>query len=148
MVHACGISLDGRGLLFAGNSTDGKSTIAGLWKESARILNDDRIILRRTDEGIRMYGTPWHGDISDVSAGGAELEAVYFLSHGSANLIENESGAGAMSKLLKRSFLPLWSREGMDFSLDFCSYLVSTVPCSTLAFVPDSSVIELLKCRS
>jgi hypothetical protein len=147
MVHACGISLDGRGILFPGNSTHGKTTIARLWKGSATILNDDRIILRRSGDRILMYGTPWHGDLSDVSAEGAELRSLYFLFHGNENRISRVTGAKAVSMLLKRSFLPLWSPAGMEFSLDFCSRLESTVTCNELSFVPDSSVIELIRCR-
>ncbi len=147
MVHACGISLDGRGILFPGNSTHGKTTIARLWKGTATVLNDDRIILRHSGDRILMYGTPWHGDLSDVSAEGVELSSVNFLFHGNENRISRVTGAKAVSMLLKRSFLPLWSPAGMEFSLDFCSRLESTVPCNELSFFPDSRVVELIRCR-
>jgi len=122
MVHASGIISNGIGYLFPGNSTDGKSTIAQIWKESgSTVLNDDRIILLYSESGFRMYGTPWHGDLSDVSAEGTTLRSVNFLSHGEVNRIESVTGAEAVSMLLKRSFLPLWSPEGMGFTLDFVS---------------------------
>jgi len=148
MVHACGISLEGRGILFPGNSTHGKTTIARLWKGTATILNDDRIILRRSGDRILMYGTPWHGDLSDVSAEGAELGSVNFLFHGKKNRINRVTGAKAVSMLLKRSFLPLWSPAGMEFTLDFCNRLESAVTCNELSFVPDSRVVEFLTCTS
>jgi hypothetical protein len=147
MVHACGISLDGRGILFPGNSTDGKTTMARLWQDSASILNDDRIILRPSRGRILMYGTPWHGDLTDVSAEGAELGSLYFLSHGDENRAVRVTGAKAVSMLLKRSFLPLWSPDGMDFSLDFCCSLESSVRCSELSFVPDDRVVDYIRCR-
>jgi hypothetical protein len=145
MVHACGIEFEGRGLLFAGNSTHGKSTMAGLWKGSARVLNDDRIVLRRDGGGFRMYGTPWHGEIREVSAEGTELDAVYFLRHGTTNALEPVRGARAVSMLLARSFLPLWSMEGMEFTLGFCGSVADAVPVRTLTFLPDPSVLELLR---
>ena len=43
MVHSCGIDDNGRGYLFSGNSTHGKTTIAKLWKKHAVILNDENI---------------------------------------------------------------------------------------------------------
>jgi len=149
MVHACGIISEGIGLLFPGNSTDGKTTIARLWKSAgATVLNDDRIVLRFAGDGFRMYGTPWHGDLSDVSAEGTRLTSVSFLSHGNENRFEKTEGADAVSMLLKRSFLPLWSPEGMDFTLDFVCNLENTVPFRRLSFIPDSSVVEFVRCRN
>ena len=49
-VHGCGvIAPDGRGLLLTGHSGAGKSTSSRLWSQhdGARVLSDDRIILRR-----------------------------------------------------------------------------------------------------
>src|SRR5580658_1947178 len=48
-VHGCGvIAPDGRGMLLTGHSGAGKSTSARLWSNhpAARVLSDDRIILR------------------------------------------------------------------------------------------------------
>ncbi|MEN8208847.1 MAG: hypothetical protein ABFR50_06320 [Candidatus Fermentibacteria bacterium] len=148
MTHACGISDSGRGLLFPGNSTDGKSTIALQWRSSASVLNDDRIILRESEKGFLMYGTPWHGDLSDVSAEGVVLESVDFLRHGSDNISRRVSGAEAVSMLLRRSFLPLWSTSGMEFSLDLCRKLEKSVPFHELHFVPDERIVDYIRCRN
>ncbi|OPL17756.1 MAG: hypothetical protein AVO35_08835 [Candidatus Aegiribacteria sp. MLS_C] len=147
MVHACGLESGGRGLLFPGNSTHGKSTMASLWRDRARILNDDRIILREREGAIAMYGTPWHGDMSDVSAEGVPLTAVSFLFHGRKNVLAPVSGARAVSMLLRRSFLPVWSREGMEFSLRFCEETEERVAFGELRFVPDKGVVDFLECR-
>src|SRR5206468_311750 len=46
-LHACGIIDAGRGLLFIGNSGDGKTTTARLWQnEAAEIVSDDRVVVR------------------------------------------------------------------------------------------------------
>lgn len=148
MIHACGISDSGRGLLFPGNSTDGKTTMALQWKDSAKVLNDDRIILRPSEKGFLMYGTPWHGDLSDVSAEGVVLESVNFLRHGDMNASERIAGAKAASMLLRRSFLPLWSSAGMEFSLDLCSKLENSVPFHEIHFVPDERVVDYIRCRN
>jgi len=148
MIHACGISDNGRGLLFPGNSTDGKTTIAMQWRGSAKVLNDDRIILRPSAKGFLMYGTPWHGDLSDVSAEGVILESVNFLRHGDVNVSTEVTGAKAVSMLLRRSFLPLWSTSGMEFSLDLCRKLESSVPFHELHFVPDERIVDYIRCRN
>ena len=145
MVHACGIDDGGRGYLFAGNSTHGKSTMAGIWREEATILNDDRIVLRWREGRFWMYGTPWHGDYSGVSPRGVPLEKVFFLRHAGENELRHQEGTAAASKLLTRSFLPLWDAEGMAFSLDFCARVAGAVPCYELGFVPDQDVIDFVR---
>ena len=148
MVHACGLDCDGRGLLFPGNSTDGKSTMARLWSHRGRILNDDRIILRPTEGGFAMYGTPWHGDVSNVSADGTRLKNIHFLFHGRKNLLTPVMGAEAAAMLLQRSFLPLWDSSGMSWTLELCSRICESVPCHRLEFVPDCRVVDLLRCEA
>ena len=146
MVHACGIEDGGRGYLFAGNSTHGKSTMARLWQDEALILNDDRIVLRRREGRFWMYGTPWHGDYSGVSPQGVPLEKIFFLRHADANEVRRREDVAAASMLLTRCFPPLWDAEGMRFTLEFCGQLVADVPCYELGFVPDKNVLDLVRC--
>src|SRR6058998_1308695 len=64
-VHACGVvTPDGQGYLFVGQSGAGKTTMARLWQkaQAGTVLSDDRIILRKIDGTLWMYGTPWHGE--------------------------------------------------------------------------------------
>ncbi len=146
MAHACGINDNGKGYLFAGNSTHGKSTMAKLWKNKAMILNDDRIILRCRDGRFWMYGTPWHGEYTDVSSHGIPLEKIFFLRHGQNNRVKCRQGVIASSMLLARSFPPLWDRSGMQFLLNFCAELVNIVPCYELDFVPDIPILDYVRC--
>jgi hypothetical protein len=146
MVHASGIDDNGRGYLFAGHSGHGKSTLCSLWEGSARILTDDRIILRRTDEGFLMYPTPWPGSYSSVTARPTILEKIFFVSHGEENSLVRKKLFDANCDLLTRSFPPLWDAEGMKFTMDFISDLIERVPCFDMAFVPDKSAIDYLRC--
>jgi len=145
MVHACGIDDGGRGYLFAGNSTHGKSTMAGIWRDEATVLNDDRIVLRWREGRFWMYGTPWHGDYTGVSPTGLPLEKIFFLRHAADNQLRQVDGTAAASMLLARSFIPLWDAEGMAFSLDFCARVAGAVPCHELGFVPDHDVIDFVR---
>jgi hypothetical protein len=146
MVHACGVERNGRGYLFAGNSGHGKSTIAALWGNKSSVLNDDRIVIRRRERVIRMYGTPWHGDHMSGTTGGILLDKCFFLSRGTSNQAIPVSGAAACAMLLTRSFLPLWDKEGMGSTLDFISAVASEVPCYELAFVPNEEIVEFVTC--
>jgi hypothetical protein len=146
MMHACGIDDDGRGYLFAGNSTHGKTTTARLWQDQATVLNDDRIVLRQREGRFWMYGTPWHGDYTGVSPEGVPLEKVFFLCHAGDNQARRVAGAEAASMLLTRCFPPLWDAAGMGFTLDFCAQLAGAVPCYDLGFLPDARAVDYVRC--
>jgi hypothetical protein len=146
MVHVCGVERDGRGYLFAGNSGHGKSTMAALWSKESSILNDDRMVIRRREHEIAVYGTPWHGDHESGANGGIELDKCFFLSRGTSNQALPVSGARASAMLLARSFPPLWYQEGMRFTLDLISAVVSKVRCYELSFVPTEEIVEFVTC--
>ena len=146
MVHACGIDDGGRGYLFAGNSTHGKSTTARLWKGRGTVLNDDRIVLRERDGRFWMYGTPWHGDYDSVSPAGVPLEKIFFLNHDTTNNATPRSGVVAASKLLARAFPPLWDEPGMAYTLGLLDRLVTAVPCFDLGFVPGAEAVDFVRC--
>ncbi len=81
-VHACGVVWRGRTLLFCGRSGAGKSTTARLWSRharGARLLSDDRVVLRPGKRSVRAYGTPWHGDGGFASPASAPLGALFFF---------------------------------------------------------------------
>ena len=142
LVHSCGIDINGDGYLFAGNSTNGKSTLAELWKDRAEVLNDDRIVIRFRDGQFWMYGTPWHGDYSAVMPHGVPLKKIFFISHAVANKVERVSPMVALSMLIVRSFPPQWDKDGMDYTLDLSARIVESIPCYTLGFIPDDNIID------
>jgi hypothetical protein len=146
MVHASGIDCDGAGYLFAGNSGHGKSTMARLWHGRGHVLNDDRIVLRRHNGQFWIHGTPWHGEYQEFSSGAVPLTKCFFLRHGTANHALPVSGVEACSKLLMRSFPPFWDSDGMAFTLEFTAELVRSALCYELAFVPDSKVVDFVRC--
>ena len=146
LVHACGIEHDGRGFLFAGNSGHGKSTMAGLWRSEGLILNDDRIVIRRSHEVTRMYGTPWHGQHKSGIHRSVPVEKCFFLHHAESNEAVHVRGATACAKLLARCFPTLWDKSGMEFMLDFITAVVSEVPCYDLAFVPTQEIVDFVTC--
>ena len=93
-----------------------------------------------------MYGTPWHGDYTGVASHGVPLEKIFFLHQTSKNAAQKVGGIIAASNLLTRTFPPLWDREGMRFSLDFCENLVKIVPCYELGFVPGGEIMDFVRC--
>jgi hypothetical protein len=146
-LHACGVEDEkGRGLLFLGHSGAGKSTLARLWRSlgSARVLSDDRIILRREEGRIWMHGTPWHGDAGVAAPLAVPLKHVYFLEQGPRNEFLPLRPARATAELLARSFVPFHSAQGLEFSLNFLGEVAAELPCRVFRFLPDASAVRAI----
>jgi len=144
LVHACGVTYRGRGILLLGTSGAGKSTSARLWSErpGAQILSDDRIVIRAQDGGYRIYGTPWHGDAACESPGSAPLHAVFILEQASRNRIVDLKPSQAVAQMMVRAFPAMWDQQGLDFAVRFLSSLAAQVPVRRLQFLPEGSSVD------
>jgi len=148
LLHACGLSYEGRGTIFVGVSGAGKSTLANLWRgqKDATLLSDDRVIVRQKEGRFWAYGTPWHGDARAASPEGALLERIFIIRHAAENTTTPLALADVASRLLVRSFPTFWDAPGMAFTLEFLEKLSQAVPCYDLGFVPDASVVDFVQC--
>lgn len=146
ILHGCGISIDGCGVVFAGESGAGKSTLSRLWaqKKGIEILSDDRLIVRRQNGSFYLYGTPWHGDEVFAAPGGVPIACIFFIRHGQGNNVRKLSTAGAVREMLKCSFPPLWDAGGMAAALELFHSMAGAVPCVELAFVPDRTAVDFV----
>ena len=147
-VHACGVVWRGRALLFCGRSGAGKSTTARLWKRharGARLLSDDRVVLRPAGRVVRAHGTPWHCEGGFASPASAPLGAVFFLRHGRRTRLVPLGAAEAAARLFARSFPPPWDTEGLEGALDACADAAAAVPAFDLFFRPDRTAIAAVR---
>lgn len=146
-LHASGIVVDGVGLLFVGQSGAGKTTTTRLWQQGGEIqvLSDDRIILRHTDAGFVMYGTPWHGEAQLALAGEAPLKGIFFLKHGSENRLTTFSNTETMARLFACCFPTFYHHAGLGFTLEVIEQISKSVPCYQFDFVPDYRAVDHIK---
>ncbi len=146
LLHSCGLTCENQGWLFVGMSGAGKSTIAKIWQAAGgKILGDDRIILRRRNGSLRIYGTPWPGEVGISSPDSAPLGNIFFLEKSSRNFTRPLPPMEAVTRLLACSFPPLYNKNGMEFILDFFSQVVVDTPCYELGFFPEAGVIDFLR---
>lgn len=145
-LHSCGlVDHDGNGRLFVGVSGAGKTTTARLWGDSAaEVLSDDRVIVREDQEGIWMYGTPWHGEAELSVATRAPLFAVYLLVQDDANALRPLSDAAAVAQLFRCAFPPFHDAEALAFTTAFLERLVTRVPVRELHFTRDRGAVDVV----
>jgi len=147
-LHACGVvNASGDAYLFVGQSGAGKSTMARLWaaEPGVTILSDDRIIVRKCDGRLLMYGTPWHGDEPFASNGPAPVAGIFFLRHGSRHDIRTIPVAEQAARLFASSFVPVYDANAIDFTLTFLEGIVGSVPCRELQFARDRSIVDFIR---
>lgn len=144
-IHACGLIVDGRALLFSGRSGAGKSTTGRLWRKlrpGTRVLSDDRVVLRERRGRPWAFGTPWHGEGGFAAPDAKPLAAVFFLRHARRTRLTRLSEPQAAARLYARSFPPVWDANAVGRTLEACARTVSAVPCYDMAFCPDRSAVE------
>jgi MoaA/NifB/PqqE/SkfB family radical SAM enzyme len=145
-LHASGVSMKGRGLLFMGHSDAGKSTMIKLLKSKAEILCDDRMIVRKEPDGFRIHGTWSHGEVPDVSAASAPLAAIFFLRKSSENrpaLIakKRDIASALLSCLIKPMATPGW----WENTLALIEEIGRNVPCYDLFFDKSGKIVDVLE---
>lgn len=149
-VHGMGVKDKNRGLLFAGKSKSGKTTLAKIYhKDSdALVLNDDRIIVRKKNNDFYIYGSPWHGEFSDYLESrieSAKLKSILFLKKAKENSIKSISVNKAFKYLYPAMFPTFWDKRGTEMITMFLTDLLSRVSCFRLKFRKDKSVIGFVK---
>jgi hypothetical protein len=149
--HAVGIKdLDGSGLLFAGKSGAGKSTTARLWYKpsKAMVLNDDRIIVRKTKGKFFIYGSPWHGAFSDYLESRIEcaaLKKLFFIRHARKNYTRRITYKEAFSLLYPALFPTFWDKVFLENTVSFALDLIRVIPGYDLGFVRDKKSIDFVR---
>ena len=110
LFHGSAVAVDGRGYLFAAKSGTGKSTHARLWQQLLGdrfvYVNDDKPLVRITDQAAVVHGTPYDGKHHLSTNAAVPLEAVCFLRRGTENVIRKIGGREAFPKLMQQVYCP------------------------------------------
>jgi len=145
-LHSCGVNFQGQGLLFAGNSEAGKSTTATLLKGKAKILCDDRMIIRKITDEFKIYGTWSHGDVPDVSAGSVPLRAILFLNKSEKNYMKQIVDKKLITiKLLNCLIKPFVTNDWWEKTLLLVENIAGVVPCYDLYFDKSGRIVKTLQ---
>lgn len=145
MLHACGVSDGRKGCLFVAPSGGGKSTIAKLaLKQGLTLLNDDRIIIRKENSQFKIYGTPWHGEVTVTSNKCLVIHEVFFLQKSSCDRIVPMDRAIAASQFLKNNFTLPADKSIIIKNNKLCFELAEKLRCYSFSFKPTLSLWGVL----
>ena len=111
LFHGSVIAVDGVAYLFTAKSGTGKSTHTRLWREHfgerAVMINDDKPLLKITDSGVTVYGTPYDGKHRISTNTSAPLKAICLLYRGEENQIRQVTRSEAYPMLLQQTHRPM-----------------------------------------
>lgn len=142
LIHASGLVFGSRGYIFAGRSGCGKTTIARIFNDAgAEVIHDDRLIIRRTGSGYRIFNTPVYND--EVSRS-APLDSIYLISHGKENISIPANRAEAIALVMSNCIQHNWSVRLIGNLTGALLNLVNTIPVKRLAFTPSADVIRYI----
>lgn len=138
--------MGGHGLVFAGPSEAGKSTIVKLLGDKARVLCDDRVVVRKGNGGFLVHGTWSHGEIDRVAPGPAPLRAVLFLRQAAVNRLDRVLDPRAVLRdLLARLVRPLATADWWERALEVAEAVVREVPFYDLSFDRSGAIVAALE---
>lgn len=108
LFHGSAVAVDGVAYLFTAKSGTGKSTHTALWRqvfgERAVIINDDKPLLKLTQEGVLVCGTPWNGKHGIGCNRMVPLKAICILERAAQNTITSIDVVEALPMLMQQSF--------------------------------------------
>ncbi|MBI5076236.1 MAG: hypothetical protein HZB62_13870 [Nitrospirae bacterium] len=147
LLHAAGADMNSRGYVFPGRSGAGKSTLSRLFLpiETAQVLSDDRIIIRKIDGIFMACGTPWAGDAGIAENKRVTLDRIFFIRHAGTNRVKELTPAEAVKRLMPVTSVPWYDRQAMQSILTFCEDLVLNIPAYELYFRPDAEMVTFLE---
>ena len=110
LFHGSCVAVDGAGYLFTAKSGTGKSTHTRLWREllsdRAIMINDDKPLIRISDSGAIIYGTPWDGKHHLSNNIAVSLKAICILERAKENAILPVTREEALPMLIQQTYRP------------------------------------------
>ena len=108
--HGSAVAMDGEAYLFTARSGTGKSTHTRLWREAfgdrAVMVNDDKPMLRVTEQETLVCGTPWNGKHKLGSNIDMPLKAICFLERSEQNWIREAEKGEILPRLFPQILRP------------------------------------------
>ena len=72
-------------------------------------------------------------------------KAIFFLDHGERNQCDRLSSGEALARMMSQVFLPVWSQDQVELTVQTCARLLENIDCYSLQFVPGAEVVGFVQ---
>ncbi len=146
LLHAAGVVRDGVGLVFAGKSGAGKSTVSGLCHTAGwDVLNDDRVMIYQEVGEWKVAGTPWHGSGRFWQNRQVPLGGIFVLQQDRVDVAVQLGVREARLALLDSVSVPWFEPSWSQGALDVVAAVTAVVPVSRFRFTRSVSAVAALE---
>ncbi len=145
LLHSSVVVMDGKAVLFSGPSGAGKSTQAALWEThlGATILNGDRCVVMRREDGFYGGGSPWCGTSGIRRPELAPITGICIVAQSRENRLER-MGPEAFLPLFAQTTVNSWNSDFMERVTSLYSELLARVPVYRLYCRPDAGAVQVV----
>lgn len=109
LIHASAIAYENNGILFLAKSGTGKSTHTQNWMklfpDKVTVVNGDKPLVKITDQGAYVYGTPWSGKEKWYSNTSVKIKAVCAIIRDKQNHTEEVSSGDFFPYLIQQTYV-------------------------------------------
>lgn len=146
-LHASLICWKGKGILFSAPSGTGKSTQAKLWEryEGAEIINGDRAVIRKREDGYWAYGSPYAGTSEIFKNEKVKIEAIFLLKQASYNKISVPEVKEIFKRIYMETTLHPSDAEYMNKMINVLADAVWMIPIYQLECTPTKEAVDIVR---
>lgn len=146
-LHASYVIWKGKAILFTAPKQTGKSTQANLWEQfrGAKVVNGDRALIRKTEEGWMVYGSPYCGTSKICENISSPLGAIVILSQAKRNAAYVEKPLEAYKALLDGMTFRIWDAKEVSAVADMIKELILNIPIIRLECLPNEEAVKTLE---
>lgn len=147
LLHSSVISYEGKAILFCGASGSGKSTQAALWKSvlGAEIINGDRCVISRRQDGYYGCGSPYCGSSGIMSNREAPIHALLLPVKAEDTTLRRVSAAEAFRRIFRELTVNTWDSAFMEHALSLLTEFTALIPVYELRCRPNADAVRLTK---
>ncbi len=147
-IHSSTVLYENKGYMFLGKSGTGKSTHSQSWLRNfpgCELMNDDNPIIRITDEGVFVYGSPWSGKTPCYKQLKAPVGALVSLVQAKHNKIRKLDNVKGFVSIFSSVSTLMCHGESYQSILSTMLRLAELVPVYELENLPDDDAAKLCK---
>jgi hypothetical protein len=143
LMHASGVvTANAEGFAFSALSGTGKSTMARLWeKQGARIVNDDRLLLRIKNSQVMMYNSPMpYPDVPKF----APLHTLCLIRQSKVNEFKELHGAIAVARVYAQFIQHAYDESHLSRLMTLAEEICSRTRILEVGFSLDGEIVKLM----